>query len=110
MSNLSTDVIEFNFEAYLKSYDCHLVCEETSHEELVELDKDLPSDTHLVRYEVVGIEYVAGIRMFKMSDVFDALFDMGAKVLEIRQGYGSIRPKLFGYQAKESSKAKKEEK
>lgn len=109
MSNLSTDVVEFNFEAHLKEYDCHLVCEETSHEELAELDKDLPSDTHLVRYRLGGFEYVAAIRAFKMADIFDSLFDISAQVLEISQGYGRIRPNLFGYKPPQSSEKKKKD-
>ena len=96
-----------DFDTYLKDYDCHLMAEETSHDELVALDADLPSDTHLVRYELGGQEYVAAIRCFKKADIFDALFDHGAKVLEITSGYGRIKPKLFGYQAKESSKKEK---
>lgn len=96
-----------NLTEYLKRYDCHLIVEETSHEELVELDKDLPSDTHLVRYKQGGEQFVAGIRAFKMVDIFDALFDLGAEVLEITQGYGRIRPKLFGYEPPSSSDKKK---
>ena len=87
-----------NLTEHLLEYDCILVCEETSHEELKELDCDLPSDTHLVRYSMVGVEFVAGIRAFKMSDIFDAIHDMGAEVHEITQGYGRIKPRLFGYQ------------
>lgn len=85
-------------ETHLERYDCHLVCDETSHEELRALDKDLPSDTHLVRYYIQDVELVSGIRAFKMSDIFDALFDLGADVREITQGYGAIKPKLWGYQ------------
>lgn len=90
-----------DLQTYLLTYDCHLVCEETSHEELRALDADLPSDTHLVRYMHEGAEYVAAIRAYKKSDIFDALHDGGSTVLEITQGYGRIRPNVFGYQAPE---------
>ena len=89
---------EFNLTEYLLDYDCHVICEETSHEEMRELDADLPSDTHLCHYSINGIEYVTGIRAFKMSDIFDGLYDLGATVYEITQGYGRIKPKLFGYE------------
>ncbi|MAH29423.1 MAG: hypothetical protein CL959_01910 [Euryarchaeota archaeon] len=94
------------------------MAEDTSHEELVALDADLPSDVHLVRYwprsplreqqaAAAGLDQddliaVSGIRAFKMSDIFDALWDAGFDVLEITQGYGKIKPKLFGYQAPQS--------
>ena len=38
-----------NLLEHLLQYDCHLMAEDTSHEELVALDSDLPSDVHLVR-------------------------------------------------------------
>ena len=104
-----------NLLEHLLQYDCHLMAEDTSHEELVALDSDLPSDVHLVRYwpkspireeqaaaaglPAEDLVAVSGIRAFKMSDIFDALWDAGYEVLEITQGYGKIKPKLFGYQA-----------
>ena len=96
-----------SFTEHLLQYDCHLMAEETSHEELVALDKDLPSDTHLVRYNLGQSQFIAAIRAFKMADIFDALFDLGAEVLEITQGYGRIKPKLFGYEPPASSDKKK---
>ena len=92
-----------NLETHLERYECHLVCDETSHEELRALDKDLPSDTHLDRYRVASVEMVSGIRAFRMSDIFDALFDLGAEVLEITQGYGAVKPKLWNYQSSQEN-------
>jgi len=105
-----------NLIEHLLSYECHLMAEQTSHEELVALDKDLPSDVHLVRYwpksprreEMASLTgqpedeliAVSGIRAYKKADIFDALWDAGYEVLEITQGYGRIKPKLFGYEAK----------
>jgi len=91
--------VNTNLETHLQDYDCHLVWYETRHEELRALDKDLPSDTHLVRYFIANVEFVSGIRAFKMVDIFDALTDLGAEVREITQGYGAIKPKLWGYQS-----------
>jgi len=36
------------------------------------------------------------IRAYKMSDIFDALHDQGSEVHEISQGYGTLRPNMFG--------------
>lgn len=92
------------------------MAEDTSHDELIALEKDLPSDVHLVRYwptkavreqeaeaadlDVEDLIEISGIRAYKMSDIFDALHDGGFEVLEIVQGYGRIKPKLYGYQGK----------
>lgn len=98
------------FIQLLEENDCYLLMEETSHEELRDLDKDLPSDTHLVRYRVKSpvlermvekghhpedLSFVSAIRAYKKADIFDALHDGGMEVLEITSGYGVIKPKLF---------------
>ena len=106
-----------NLIEHLEQYDCHLLAEATSHEELVSLDKDLPSDVHLVRYwpkspfreeqaaaaglPVEDLIAISGIRAYKKSDIFDGLHDCGYEVLEITQGYGRIRPNLYGVQGVE---------
>lgn len=79
--------------------DVHVLFPSTSHDDLRAQDKTLPSDTHLVRYVREGAETIAALRAYKMSDIFDALHDNGATVLEIRQGYGTIKPKLYGFQS-----------
>ena len=66
--------------------------------ELKELESELPSDVHLVEYHLDGDLMVSGIRGYRMVDIFDALFDHGAEVVSIIQGYGRIKPKLFGIQ------------
>ena len=83
--------------SYLKQYDCQLLRENTSHEELVSLEKTLPSDTYLVRYidKRDDEERCSAIRAYKSPDIFDALHDAGHKVLEIKLGYGLIKPKLY---------------
>ena len=106
---------KMNLIEHLQLYECQLMAEETSHDELVALNKGLPSDVHLVRYWpkkaareeqakaadvlVEDLIAVSGIRAYKMSDIFDALCDAGYEVIEIAQGYGRIRPNLFGVQA-----------
>ena len=72
--------------------------ESTTHEKFVKMDSELPSDVHLVRYKKPSWkkkEKISAIRAFKMTDIFDFLHDAGYAVLEIRQGYGRIKPRLF---------------
>ncbi len=83
---------------HLEKHECQLLMEETSHEELRELNKEIPTDTHLVRYTLDGEAIVSGIRAYKMSDIFNCLYDRGCEVQEIVQGYGAIKPKLYGIQ------------
>lgn len=93
------------YRTHLNKYDCHLLETETTHDALKEKDKELPSDTHLVRYlDAADIEHISAIRAYKMSDIFDAIHDLGGRVQEITSGYGSIKPKLYGYVSKTAGK------
>ena len=78
--------------------DVHVLFPLTTEEDLIAKDKSLPSDTHLCRYMKDGTETISALRAYKMSDIFDALYDNGCEVLEIRPGFGTIKPKLYGYQ------------
>ena len=72
--------------------------ENTTLEKLQKLDAELPSDIHLVRYKKPSWkkkEKISAIRAFKQVDIFDHLHDAGYAVLEIRSGFGRIKPKLF---------------
>lgn len=87
-----------DLQQHFRNYECHLLVEETSRQELLDIDSDLPSDTHLVEYlNTSGEVVVSGIRAFKMVDIFDALHDREdvQEVLSITQGFGRIKPKLF---------------
>lgn len=62
--------------------------------------KGLPTDIHVVKYEVdSGIMYDA-VRSYTKTDIFDAYHDklktLNGKVLDIRSGYGNVRPNLYG--------------
>lgn len=75
--------------------------ESTTHDKLVELERTLPSDIHLVRYRKPTWkkkEKISAVRAYKMSDIFDQFHDKGWEVLEIKQGYGRIKPRLFNTQ------------
>ena len=96
---------------HMEENECQVLFEDTSHEELRDLDKKLPSDTHLVRYRlrspyaeevaaasgipVEDMDVVMAVRAYKKADIFDALHDAGYQVLEITQGYGRHKPKLW---------------
>ena len=84
----------------LESRKCVLLMEQTSHEELVDLNSDLPTDTHLVTAErcvdsdTTTIEQDA-VRAYKSVDIFDVYHDLGYTVLGIKNGYGACKPKLW---------------
>ena len=83
--------------------DVIMLIERTSEEKLMKLEKDLPSDTHLVRVKKPRWrkkEQVMAIRAFSKVDIFNALHDEGWQVLEIRSGFGRIKPKMYNYQPK----------
>lgn len=83
--------------AYLEKYDVRFIASEVLSEEAVkDLDADLPSDTHLVFYVGPdGSVLIDALRAYKRVDVFDAYFDAGQVVLDIKTGYGRIKPKLY---------------
>lgn len=80
----------------LPKYGVVLLMQETSEQELLDLNKDLPTDTHLVTYRspdgAVGSD---AVRSYNKSDIFDAYYDSGLTVLSILNGYGAIKPKLW---------------
>ena len=82
----------------LQANSCVLLCEETSENELRDLDKQLPSDTHLV----VTDKGVYGVRAYKAVDIFDSFHDEGHIVSEIRSGFGIIKPKLYNSQKEDA--------
>ena len=87
---------ETNFAEALPKYGVVLLMQETSHEELVDLNKDLPTDCHRVDYRypdgAVGCD---AVRSYKASDIFDAYHDSGLRVISIANGYGAVKPKLW---------------
>ena len=75
--------------------------ENTSKEKVEKLNKQLPTDIHLVRYKKPTWkkkEKVSAIRAYQKVDIFDTLHDQGFQVLEIESGFGTIRPNLFNTQ------------
>ena len=85
----------------------------TSPEAIKEMDKELPTDTHIIEYVIDGETTYDAVRGYKMSDIFNVYHDkfrrdsIEAQVVSIKSGFGVIKPKLYGYQAVESSKKTK---
>ena len=80
--------------------------ERTTPEEVRALDKDLPSDTHLIFYTEDNTLYCDAVRSFSMVDIFNQYWDvLSAKaegdeiqsfsVDSIVSGLGQVKPKLF---------------
>lgn len=80
--------------------------EKTTEEEVRALDKELPSDTHLVFYKEDNTLYCDAVRSFAKVDIFDSFWDkLSAKaengeihsfsIDSIVNGLGQVKPKLF---------------
>ena len=82
---------------HLKRFDVILMMENTTAIDVNNSSKDLPSDTHIVRYtDESGQVKLDAVRSYKMSDIFDGYYDYGIRTIQsIESGFGSIRPKLY---------------
>ena len=86
----------FDRQSLLKLYGVVLLMQETSRAELDDLDSDLPTDTHLVRYLAPDNSVCCdAVRSYSTADIFDAYHDTGATLVEIASGFGRIKPKLW---------------
>ena len=89
-----------DFPAILSKYGVEHLMAETSEQELVDLNGDIPTDTHLITFRTLdGVVTSDAVRAFTKTDVFDAYNDGGLQVLQIKSGFGSIKPKLYGTQS-----------
>ena len=95
-----------DWEEVAGKYGLVLLMQATTHEELVDLNGELPTDTHLVTFGTTASSGQGdAVRAYKMSDIFDYYADRGVEIASIRSGYGAIKPKLFvDRQAKEGKK------
>ena len=63
-------------------------------------DKGLPTDIHIVMYVLEGKTLYDAVRSYTKVDIFDAYHDklksLNGSVLDIRSGYGNVRPNLYG--------------
>tara|TARA_X000001382_G_scaffold109049_1_gene85153 strand:+ start:3021 stop:3314 length:294 start_codon:yes stop_codon:yes gene_type:complete len=62
--------------------------------------KGLPSDTHIVMYQIEGKILYDAVRAYNKVDIFDAYYDkvqpLKGKVKTVKSGYGNIRPNMYG--------------
>ena len=88
------------------SYGCQILQEKTTLEKAN--DKSLPTDAKLIWYVVNGIEYIDLTRCGKVVKLFDMYYDKYGKdaVKKIEFGYGTINPKMWGYEAPKTKKKK----
>lgn len=86
-----------DFTAAMDRYGVILTMTATSQAELEALSSELPTDTHLVTYiePTEGDLLCDAVRAYKKVDIFDCYHDSGLRVLSIKSGFGSIKPKLF---------------
>jgi len=95
-----------------KRRDVNIFILNTTREDIIEMDAELPTDTHIIEYVVDGETTYDAVRAYKKSCIFDEYYDkfkrdgISAQIVAITNGYGRIKPKLYGYQAPESSKKK----
>ena len=86
-----------DFALAMDRYGVILTMTATSQAELEALSSELPTDTHLVTYiePTEGDLLCDAVRAYKKVDIFDCYHDSGLRVLSIKSGFGSIKPKLF---------------
>ena len=95
-----------------KRRDVNIFILNTTPEAIVEMDAELPTDTHIIEYVIDGETSYDAIRAYKKSNVFDEYYDkfkrdgISGEVIAITNGYGRIKPKLYGYVAPSDSKKK----
>lgn len=82
------------------------IFERTTSEEIWALDKDLPSDTHLVEYIEDNVLLFDAARAFSKVDVFDFYYDQLSNkaangdistfsIVSITNGLGLVKPRLW---------------
>ena len=85
----------------------------TTPDVIKEMDPELPTDTHIIEYTVDGETSYDAVRGYKMGDIFNVYHDKFKResavctIVAITNGYGRIKPNLYGYVAVESSKKPK---
>lgn len=70
-------------------------------------DTELPTDIHVVEYQYNGHTYCDAVRAPKKINIFDVYYDRlvnSGKVVAIKNGYGTVSPKMWGYRSKNEEK------
>ena len=73
------------------------------------LDRSLPTDARLIRYNVDGKDFLDVTRSAKAVNIFDLYFDTYGKgaLQSIDYGKGTISPGQWGYKSPSDTKKKK---
>jgi len=65
-------------------------------------ERNLPTDVHRVEYRINSETFVDAVRAYKKVDIFDLYYDklstIDGVILDIKSGYGTVKPKLFNAQ------------
>ena len=97
-------MIQFKKEDLMKDVIIH--AQNTTAQDLDQ--KVLPTDIHIVEYEVEGNLYSDAVRAYKMSDIFDVYWDKlkpkGGTIISITSGYGNIKPNMYNTTKKDDKK------
>ena len=81
---------------WAEKYSVQVLMEQTSEQEIHDLSKELPTDTHyVVGISPAGDVINEAVRAYNKVDIFDAYCDAGYKITSITNGYGSVKPKLW---------------
>ena len=86
---------------HLRNYEVILVLENTTEENVREIDNTLPTDIHVITYKDGEETKYDAARANRMTDIFDGYYDLGVTVTSIKSGYGKIKPKLYNPDKKE---------
>jgi hypothetical protein len=73
------------------------------------IQKELPSDIHMVYYNHDGKEYSDAVRAARKSDIFDIYYDklkpLNGELIAIKSGFGCLRPNMYNNKNKDDSKS-----
>lgn len=71
-------------------------------EETFFAERNLPTDVHRVEYRIGTETFIDAVRAYKKVDIFDLYYDklstMDGAIVDIKSGYGTVKPKLFNIQ------------
>lgn len=63
-------------------------------------DREMPTDIHMVSYKIQGEIFTDAVRAHTRVDIFDEYYqkvkDLKGVIVSIKNGYGKIKPRLFG--------------
>jgi len=92
-------------ETFKSRYGCEVLKQNCSLEEAK--DNNVPNDAYIVTYEIDGKVCYDLTRSSKRVNIFDMYYDnLGPVIRDINWGYGTINPKLWGYQSPQKKKRK----